>query len=75
MEYFSSDCKIPKKEFLNTVRLVLDSTSFFTFDNQFYKQNFGTPMGSSFSPIIVDVVMQELETTAEYSKLSYPCTL
>jgi len=59
---FSSDCKIPKNESLNAVRLVLDST-FFTFDNRFYKQNFGTSMGFPLSPIIADVVMQELETT------------
>jgi len=28
-----------------------------------YKQNFGTPMGSPLSPIIADIVMQELEDT------------
>jgi len=32
------------------------------FDNQIYRRNFGTAMGSSLSPIIaVDIVMQELE--------------
>jgi len=51
---FSLDCKIPKKEFLKAVKLIFDFT-FFTFDNQFYKQNFGTPMGSPLSPIIADV--------------------
>jgi len=67
---FSRDCKIPKQEFLNAVRLVLDST-FFTFDNQVYKQNFGTPMGSPLSPIIADIVMQELETTV-LSTVNFP---
>jgi len=70
---FSLDCKIPKEEFLNAVRLVLDST-FFMFDNQFYKQNFGTPMDSPLSPIIADVVMQELETTVHrtLSTVNFP---
>ena len=42
---------------MRAVQFVLDST-YFTFDNIIYKQNFGTPMGS---PIIADVVMQDLE--------------
>jgi len=42
---------------MRAVQFVLDST-YFTFDNIIYKQNFGTPMGS---PIITDVVMQDLE--------------
>jgi len=67
---FSLDCKISKEEFLNAVRLVLDST-FFMFDNQFYKQNFGTPMRSPLSPIIADIVMQELETTV-LSTVNFP---
>jgi len=43
--HISSNCEIPKKEFLKAVRLILDST-FFIFDNQCYKQNFETPMDS-----------------------------
>jgi len=66
----SSNCIIPQKEFLDAIKLVLDST-FFTFDNQFYKQNFGTPMGSPLSPIIADIVMQELENTV-LSTVSFP---
>jgi len=59
-DMFSSECKIPKDEFLGAISLVLDS-SFFTFDNVFYKQTYGTPMGSPLSPIIADIVMQDLE--------------
>jgi len=47
----SSDCSLPKKEFLGAIQFVLDST-FFSFDNVIYKQSFGTPMGSPISPII-----------------------
>jgi len=56
----SDNCDIPKDEFLGAVRLILDST-FFIFDNQIYKQNFGTPMGSLLSLVIADIVMQDLE--------------
>jgi len=38
----------------------MDST-FFTFNNKIYKQKFGTPMGSPLSPIIADLVLQDLE--------------
>jgi hypothetical protein len=41
----------------------MDST-YFRFDNKFYKQKFGTPMGSPLSPIIADLVMQDLEAKA-----------
>jgi len=54
---------IPKGKFLIAVRMVLDST-FFTFNRKFYKQKFGTPMGSPLSPIIADLVMEDLETNA-----------
>jgi len=60
--YISPNCRIPKKEFHEAVRLILDST-FFIFDNQIYKQNFGTPMGSPLSPVIADIVMQNLENS------------
>jgi hypothetical protein len=45
------------------VKLVLNST-FFSFNNSYYKQKFGTPMGSPLSPIIADLVMQDLESRA-----------
>jgi len=57
--FISTSCKIPRN-FLNAVRFVLEST-FFSFGNQIYKQKFGTPMGSPLSPIIADIVMQDLE--------------
>jgi len=52
---------IPKNEFLMAVKLVLSST-YFTFNNIIYKQTYGTPMGSPLSPIVADIVMQDLET-------------
>ncbi|XP_025262217.1 uncharacterized protein LOC112637212 [Camponotus floridanus] len=61
--FIQNTCGLPEFEFLNAVRLVLNST-FFTFNNMFYKQTFGTPMGSPISPIIADIVLQDLEEKA-----------
>jgi len=52
---------IPKNEFLMAIKFVLSST-YFTFNNVIYKQTYGTPMGSPLSPIVADIVMQDLET-------------
>jgi len=55
------NCHIPQNEFINALKLILNST-FFTFDKLIYKQNFGTPIGSLLlSPIISDLVMRDLE--------------
>ncbi|XP_018311680.1 uncharacterized protein [Mycetomoellerius zeteki] len=61
---------IPKKEFIGAVSLVLEST-FFAFNDEYYQQKFGTPMGSPLSPIIADLVMQDLETEV-LGKLEFP---
>ena len=49
---------ISKNEFLKALRLVLES---FIFDDNIYNQKFGTPMSSPLSPIIADLVMEDLE--------------
>ncbi|XP_071639780.1 uncharacterized protein [Temnothorax longispinosus] len=61
--YISANYKIPKSEFLLAVRLVLEST-FFIFNGVIYQQTFGSPMGSPLSPIVADIVMQDLEVKA-----------
>ena len=35
--------------------------TFFQYDNEYYHQIFGTPMGSPISPMLVDLVLQDLE--------------
>jgi len=54
---------IPKEEFISAVKLVLEST-FFSFNKIVFKQIFGTPMGSPLSPIIADLVLQDIEIKA-----------
>jgi len=64
------DTAIPKKEFILALKLILEST-FFSFDNIIYKQIFGTPMGSPLSPIVADLVLQDLEISAMNKLPSY----
>lgn len=59
----SRGTSLPMNEFLSAINLVLSST-FFMFNDCFYKQIFGAPMGSPLSPIIADLVLQDLETIA-----------
>jgi len=58
--HFEHATKIPMDEFLLTIKFILTST-YFTFNNTIYKQTYGTPMGSPLSPIIAEIVMQDLE--------------
>ncbi|EFN65809.1 hypothetical protein EAG_00370, partial [Camponotus floridanus] len=62
-EYIEGNTDLPKSEFLLAVTMVLNST-FFTFNNIVYRQLYGTPMGSPLSPIIADIVMQDIENRA-----------
>lgn len=58
--FIEPHCKIPKHEFINCVKLLMESTCF-QMQNVYYEQTYGTPMGSPISPVIADIVMQDLE--------------
>jgi hypothetical protein len=58
--YIKKETDIPQKEFINMIQFILNS-SYFKFNNKIYKQTFGTPMGSPLSPIISDIVLQDIE--------------
>ena len=40
----------------------MNSTKF-KFNGKFYKQKFGTPIGSVISPMLAEIVMEDLEQT------------
>ncbi|XP_018355142.1 PREDICTED: uncharacterized protein LOC108756077 [Trachymyrmex septentrionalis] len=64
--YVSGDCPLPRDEFVGAIRFILDST-FFLFNNNFYKQSYDTPMGPPLSPVIADLVMRRFETVSSMS--------
>jgi len=70
--YIQHNTKITEKEFISAIKFVLSST-YFTFNNKIYKQTYGTPMGSPLSPVIADVVMQDLET-ARLNRINFQLT-
>jgi len=57
--------------FILNYHFILSST-YLTFNNIIYKQTFGTPMESPLSPIIADVVWQDLERKLNSINLSLP---
>ena len=68
----SQKSTIPLDEILLACDLIMDNT-FFQFNNKFYKQLFGTPMGSPISGLFADIVMDDLETNC-LSQLSFQPT-
>jgi len=60
--YIEMHTNLPLDEFILSTRFVLQST-YFHFNNRFYRQTFGTPMGSPLSPVVADLVLQKLEST------------
>ena len=65
-ENISKNIKIPKKKFLIAIKLILEST-YFLIRN---RQVFDSPMGSPLSPIIANVVVEDLKEKA-FQLLSY----
>lgn len=58
----TAHCKIPWEEMKIAINLLIESTMF-QFDNKFYQQIEGTPMGSPVSPVFAEFVMRDLEAS------------
>lgn len=69
-ESINTHCNIDKATFLELIKFVFDNT-YFSYNNQFYKQILGTPMGGQCSPIIALYVMDELLDSC-IPQLSFP---
>ena len=47
-------------EFIKVITFILNN-NYFQFNNKFYKQTFGSAMGNPLSPILSDIVIEDLE--------------
>ena len=65
----SNHTEIPQRDFLELIKFIFDTT-YFQFNNKYYKQILGTPMGATLSPIISQYVMDDLLDSC-IPKLSY----
>ena len=54
---------LTKNEFLGGIKFLLDST-YFKFNNKYYKQILGAPIGFCTSPWFADLVLEALENNA-----------
>ncbi|XP_075163288.1 uncharacterized protein LOC142235921 [Haematobia irritans] len=52
--------KIPMDLFLGIVTLCIKDFRYFTYDDKIFEQTKGMPMGSPISPIVADIIMEEL---------------
>lgn len=50
---------LTEESFTRLLRFVVDNT-YFSFEGSFYLQTFGTPMGLPISPILAQIVMDDL---------------
>ncbi|KAL6421094.1 hypothetical protein ACFW04_013054 [Cataglyphis niger] len=58
--YIAIHTSISRNEFILAIKFILLST-YFLFNDKIYKQTYGTPLSFPFSPIIANLVMQNLE--------------
>ena len=69
-QYLFNSINISCNEFIDTIRFILNN-NYFQFNNYYYKQIFGAAMGNPLSPILSDIVMEDLEQHA-LSEICFP---
>lgn len=52
--------KIPRELFIELLTFCIKETRYFKYDDKIYEQRKGMPMGSPASPVIADIIMEEL---------------
>ena len=72
--FIKSSTNLPIEDFQKGIELLMNNT-FFQFDNKYYQQVFGTPMGSPISPMLVDLVLQDLEEVLNKLNFKIPYML
>jgi len=60
-EFIQKNTKLSLSQFIYAIDLVLGSTGF-VFNDRYYEQIYGSSMGSPLSPILADLVMDDLKT-------------
>lgn len=62
--------KIPRTQFLKILKFCLNDNNYFIYDETFYNQTYGMPMGNPLSPTIADIVLDALleQTTNDLKK-------
>lgn len=68
MEHFS---RIPRELFMKLLKFCLVDGNYFLSNDKLYRQVAGAPMGSPLSPIVADIVMEDLLKTS-INKLTRP---
>lgn len=58
-EHISAVTTIPQDEFLSLLKFLFEA-NYFQYEDQFYEQTFGCPMGSNLSPILASLTMTSL---------------
>ena len=77
LDRLSNDCTLEDctnltiSELTEALDICLTST-YFTYNNKCYEQIFGTPMGSSLSPVIANMVMEDLKQQALSTFHNFP---
>ena len=59
-ETIKQHTNIPKSKFLTILEFCLKDNNYFKFNNEFYQQTFGMPMGNPLSPTIADIILDKL---------------